>query len=56
MRDPDVPFEHSIALARHLEGDVRMTLVKNGDHRLSTPADLIVLERELALLLQEIEP
>jgi pimeloyl-ACP methyl ester carboxylesterase len=39
--DPDVPWEYSLQIARHLEApEVVTTLVKGGDHRLSTPADL----------------
>jgi pimeloyl-ACP methyl ester carboxylesterase len=41
MRDPDVPWQLSLTLAERLAGeDVVVTLVKGGDHRLSTPADL----------------
>jgi pimeloyl-ACP methyl ester carboxylesterase len=49
--DPDVPWEYSLQIARHLEApEVVTTLVKGGDHRLSTPADidrLIALVEEL---------
>jgi len=39
--DPDVPWEYSLQIARHLEApDVVTTFVKGGDHRLSTPADI----------------
>ena len=39
--DPDVPWRHALALAEALGGaDVVFTLVKDGDHRLSRPADL----------------
>src|SRR3954452_23298194 len=39
--DPDVPWEYSLQIARHLEApEVVTTLIKGGDHRLSTPADL----------------
>ena len=39
--DPDVPWEYSLQIARHLEApEVVTTLVKGGDHRLSTPADI----------------
>jgi len=39
--DPDVPWGLSLELAERLESeDVRLTFVKAGDHRLSTPADL----------------
>lgn len=49
--DPDVPWEYSLQIARHIEApDVVTTLVKGGDHRLSTPADiarLIAIVEEL---------
>jgi pimeloyl-ACP methyl ester carboxylesterase len=41
MRDPDVPFDHALRLVEHLPGDsVSLTLIKDGDHRLSRPQDL----------------
>jgi pimeloyl-ACP methyl ester carboxylesterase len=41
MQDPDVPWRHALALVEHLPGDsVSITLVKDGDHRLSRPEDL----------------
>ena len=41
MQDPDVPWEHALQLVEHLPGDnVSMTLIKDGDHRLSRPEDL----------------
>ena len=44
QRDPDVPWETALRLADRLEaGDVRVTLLKDGDHRLSRPADLALL-------------
>ena len=50
--DPDVPWTHALRLAECLAGpDVQLTLVKGGDHRLSTPADLALLGRTLAALL-----
>lgn len=47
MQDPDVPWEHALKLARLIEGDVTTTFVKNGDHRLSTPENLKLIERTL---------
>ncbi len=48
MRDPDVPWQHSVRLAGQLAAtDVRITLVKDGDHRLSTPEDLKLLAATL---------
>ena len=50
--DPDVPWEYSLQIAAHLEApEVITTLIKGGDHRLSTPADiarLIATVEELA--------
>jgi pimeloyl-ACP methyl ester carboxylesterase len=39
--DPDVPWCHALELAQALKGeDVVFTLIKDGDHRLSRPADI----------------
>jgi hypothetical protein len=44
MQDPDVPWTHAMRLVEHLaEDDVTMTLIKDGDHRLSRPEDLEML-------------
>lgn len=41
MRDPEVPYETSLRLARALASDdVTVTLVKDGDHRMSQPNHL----------------
>jgi dipeptidyl aminopeptidase/acylaminoacyl peptidase len=41
VADPDVPWDHSIELVSHLaQDDVVLTLVKDGDHRLSRPEDI----------------
>ena len=41
IRDPDVPFQHAIELTAHFaQDDVVLTLVKDGDHRLSRPEDI----------------
>lgn len=41
MKDDAVPFAHALDFAAQLTGDdVEVTLTPNGDHRLSTPADL----------------
>jgi pimeloyl-ACP methyl ester carboxylesterase len=41
MRDPDVPWRHALELVEHLPGEsVSMTLIKDGDHRLSREEDL----------------
>jgi pimeloyl-ACP methyl ester carboxylesterase len=44
MQDEDVPWQGSLGLIDVLAGeDVRLTLVKDGDHRLSRPADIALL-------------
>ncbi|MEM1365559.1 MAG: alpha/beta hydrolase [Pseudomonadota bacterium] len=46
MEDPDVPWEHAMRLVQHLaQDDVAITLIKDGDHRLSREADIAVLLR-----------
>ncbi|WP_426124925.1 alpha/beta hydrolase [Pararhizobium sp. PWRC1-1] len=41
MRDPDVPYGHALKLMEHLPSDdVVMTLIRDGDHRLSRPEDI----------------
>jgi pimeloyl-ACP methyl ester carboxylesterase len=41
MRDADVPWQHAMTLVEHLAGDpVTLTLIKDGDHRLSRDADI----------------
>lgn len=47
--DPDVPWELALRIAEQVESpDTRVTLVKDGDHRLSRPADLALLRRTVA--------
>jgi pimeloyl-ACP methyl ester carboxylesterase len=41
VQDPDVPWQHAMELsARLARDDVVLTLVKDGDHRLSRPEDI----------------
>jgi pimeloyl-ACP methyl ester carboxylesterase len=41
MQDKDVPWRHAMTLAEHMgEDNVVLTLIKDGDHRLSRPEDL----------------
>lgn len=41
-QDPDVPWRHALDLAQAIRGeDVAFTLIKDGDHRLSRPADIV---------------
>src|SRR5258705_4364478 len=40
-QDPDVPWQHAFALAHRLPADdVVMTMIQDGDHRLSRPQDI----------------
>jgi pimeloyl-ACP methyl ester carboxylesterase len=51
MRDADVPWQHALALLNLLRSeDLELTLIKDGDHRLSTPEDIERLERTVAAL------
>ena len=48
VEDPDVPWGHAVELVSRLaQDDVVLTLVKDGDHRLSRPEDL---ERLIAVV------
>ncbi|MBN8872519.1 MAG: alpha/beta hydrolase [Rhodospirillales bacterium] len=52
--DPDVPWELALRIAETVTStDVQVTLVKDGDHRLSRPEDLALLCRTVAGLLGE---
>jgi pimeloyl-ACP methyl ester carboxylesterase len=47
-RDPDVPWQHAVELVSKLaRDDVVLTLVKDGDHRLSRPEDIAQLIRTI---------
>ncbi len=44
MNDPDVPWQHALRIIQAFSGgDVRLTLLKDGDHRLSRPEDIALL-------------
>ena len=46
MEDTDLPYAHALKLVSHLPQDnVTLTLIKDGDHRLSREQDLVLLER-----------
>ncbi len=52
-RDKDVPKEHALKLVQHLVNDpVTFTLVPDGEHRMSRPEDIALLERSIELLLE----
>ena len=57
MRDPDVPWQASVTVAETLGGGpVRITLVPDGDHRLSRAPDLDRLEGVLDGMLAHSAP
>jgi alpha-beta hydrolase superfamily lysophospholipase len=52
-RDRDVPKEHALKLVQHLVSDpVTLTLVPDGEHRLSRPEDLALLESAIEQMLE----
>ncbi|KXF79206.1 2-hydroxymuconic semialdehyde hydrolase [Paramesorhizobium deserti] len=55
MEDADVPYRHALTLIEHLPmDDVTLTLVRDGDHRLSRPQDLDLLTQTVAALADRI--
>jgi pimeloyl-ACP methyl ester carboxylesterase len=53
--DPDVPWEMALRLSERLvSADVQVTLIKDGDHRLSRPRDLALLRMTVAAMLSDI--
>jgi len=55
MLDPDVPWQRTMKLVEGMDGDVRLTLIKQGDHRLSKPDELVLIERELSDLISTVK-
>lgn len=54
IRDADVPWRRAHDIMDRIAGDdVEIQFVKNGDHRLSTPADLARLTRTVGALLED---
>lgn len=51
MKDPDVPWRHALKLVEKLSGNPILTLIKTGDHRLSTPEDLARIAAALDAIL-----
>ena len=44
MKDPDVPYSHALTLVEHMPMDpVTLTLIRDGDHRLSREEDIKLL-------------
>jgi pimeloyl-ACP methyl ester carboxylesterase len=57
MLDPDVPWQHAMRLVSCLaQDDVAMTLIKDGDHRLSRPEDIERLLKTVDELAAEADP
>ncbi|WP_260925682.1 alpha/beta fold hydrolase [Novosphingobium sp. 9] len=57
QRDTDVPFDISLRLAEHLRSsEVQVTLIKDGDHRLSRESDIRLLLGTVAHLILTHEP
>ena len=53
MQDADVPYQHALKLAAYFPKDsVTMSLIPDGDHRLSREQDLAVLEGAIAAVLE----
>jgi len=51
QRDPDVPWQTALRMAKALRSDdVQVSLVKDGDHRLSRTQDVALLLRTIAAL------
>ena len=56
QKDEDVPYSHALKLVTHLPADrVTLTLVPDGDHRLSRPRDLELLEKTVLGMLQSVK-
>lgn len=48
MQDPDVPHAHALRLLEHLPADdVTLSLIRDGDHRLSRPQDIAMMRAAL---------
>jgi len=53
MADPDVPWMHALKLVEASGPDTELTLVKNGDHRLSKPHEIALIVRILSALVAD---
>ena len=56
MVDPDVPWQHALRLLETLSGNPTLTLIKHGDHRLSTDEDLARITAALDAILKTRTP
>ncbi len=53
MADSDVPYQHALKLVEHLPADdVTVSLIRDGDHRLSRPQDLAMMISALEGLIE----
>ncbi|WP_173934586.1 alpha/beta hydrolase [Chelativorans sp. Marseille-P2723] len=53
MADPDVPYAHALRLMEHMPtDDVTLSLVRDGDHRLSRPQDIDMMLRFASALVE----
>jgi pimeloyl-ACP methyl ester carboxylesterase len=56
LKDPDVPFAHTLDLVAHLDGDwTRVTSVPDGEHRLSRGQDINLLLEMVGNLIDAID-
>ena len=56
MNDPDVPYTHAQKLVEHLPADdVTLTLIRDGDHRLSREDDIALMLRAVQELVARAE-
>lgn len=55
MADAEVPWKRTLDLIETIEGDVRVTFLKNSGHRLSSPSDLKLIGETLMGLLTDID-
>src|SRR5260370_23491339 len=56
-QDPDVPWQHAFALAHRLPSeDVVLTMIQDGDHRLSRPQDITRIIAAVAEILASPRP
>lgn len=51
MKDPDVPWETAVKIQKNYRGaSVDIVFIEDGDHRLSRPEDLEIIDREIRAL------
>ncbi len=53
--DPDVPMAFTLKVMQHMPQHARLTIVKDGNHRLSRASDLELLTRTLEQMLVEVQ-